>query len=78
MKNQIRPLLTLFGLLVLITGVIYPLLVTGLSQAFFPLQANGSLVLQNGKLVGSELIGQDFTGDKVFLGETFSYIGATL
>jgi K+-transporting ATPase ATPase C chain len=68
MKKEIRPLLTLFGLLVLITGVIYPILVTGLSQAFFPFQANGSLVLQNNKVVGSELIGQDFTGEKYFWG----------
>ena len=68
MKKQIRPLLTLFGLLVVITGVIYPVLVTGLSQVFFPFQANGSLVQQNDKVVGSELIGQDFTGDKYFWG----------
>ena len=68
MKKEIRPLLTLFGLLVVITGVIYPVLVTGLSQAFFPFQANGSLVQQNNKVVGSELIGQDFTGDKYFWG----------
>lgn len=68
MKKEIRPLLTLFGLLVLITGVIYPVLVTGLSQAFFPFQANGSLIQQNDKVVGSELIGQDFTGEKYFWG----------
>jgi potassium-transporting ATPase KdpC subunit len=68
MKKEIRPLLTLFGLLVMITGVFYPVLVTGLSQAFFPFQANGSLVQQNGKVVGSELIGQDFTNEKYFWG----------
>lgn len=66
MKNQIRPLLTLFALLAFITGILYPLLVTGISQVFFPFQANGSLVKQNENVIGSELIGQDFTADTYF------------
>jgi K+-transporting ATPase ATPase C chain len=66
MKTQMRPLFTLFVLLMLITGVVYPVLITGLSQIFFPFQANGSLVKANGQVVGSELIGQDFSGTAYF------------
>jgi len=56
-----RPALTLFVVLSLVTGLAYPLLVTGLAQTLFPHQANGSLVVKDGKPVGSELIGQAFT-----------------
>lgn len=66
MKNQIRPLLTLFALLAFITGILYPLLVTGISQVFFPFQANGSLIKQNEKEIGSALIGQEFEADIYF------------
>jgi potassium-transporting ATPase KdpC subunit len=68
MKTQIRPLLTLFVLLALITGVFYPLLVTGLSQLIFPFQANGSLIKANGQVAGSELIGQYFSEAGYFWG----------
>ena len=68
MRSQLRPLFITFFLLMFITGVIYPLIVTGLSQAFFSSQANGSTIEKNGKLVGSKLIGQNFTGDKYFWG----------
>jgi len=68
MKNQIRPILSLFFLFSLLTGVIYPLLVTGISQVFFSKQANGSLIEVNGVSVGSELIGQNFTGMQYFWG----------
>jgi len=68
MKNQIRPLLTIFVLLTILTGGIYPLLVTGLSHIFFPSQANGSLIQQGGIVVGSELIGQNFTAQEYFWG----------
>ena len=61
MKIILRPLLILFAVLTLITGAIYPLVVTGLAQAIFPTQAAGSLITQNGKPVGSTLIGQSFT-----------------
>jgi K+-transporting ATPase ATPase C chain len=57
----LRPALTLFVLLSLVTGVAYPLLVTGVAQTVFPEAANGSLIVQDGKPVGSALIGQAFT-----------------
>lgn len=62
MLGATRPALVLFGALTLLTGVVYPLVVTGIAQAVFPKQANGSLVLREGKAIGSELIGQPFTG----------------
>lgn len=54
------------ALLTLLTGVIYPLAVTAVGQLFFPYQANGSLVVRDGRIVGSELIGQNFAGSKYF------------
>jgi K+-transporting ATPase ATPase C chain len=68
MKTLIRPALTLFILLSVITGLIYPLLVTGISQALFPTQATGSLIIRDGKPIGSKLIGQNFTDPKYFWG----------
>jgi K+-transporting ATPase ATPase C chain len=60
LKNQFRPAIVLTLVLCLITGAIYPGIVTGLAQVLFPRQANGSLVTVDGKVVGSELIGQTF------------------
>jgi K+-transporting ATPase ATPase C chain len=68
MKNLIRPALSLFVLLTAVTGVAYPLLVTGAAQLAFPTQAAGSLVVKDGKPVGSSLIGQNFADPKYFWG----------
>jgi K+-transporting ATPase ATPase C chain len=66
MSTILRPALVLLAALTIITGVVYPLLVTGLDQLLFPRQAAGSLVLKDGKPVGSRLIGQSFTDPKYF------------
>jgi len=68
MKNFLRPVLVLFLLLTVITGGVYPLVVTAVSQAVFPRQANGSLIEKNGKPVGSALIGQQFDAPYYFWG----------
>jgi K+-transporting ATPase ATPase C chain len=68
MQSVIRPALVLFGALTLVCGVAYPLLVTGVAQAAFPEQANGSLVKQDERVVGSRLIGQHFSAPQYFWG----------
>lgn len=68
MKNTLRPALILFIALSFLTGIAYPLLVTGLAQTLFPTQAHGSLILRDGKAVGSSLIGQSFTDPAHFWG----------
>jgi K+-transporting ATPase ATPase C chain len=78
MFSQFRPAIVVLVLLTLITGLIYPLVVTGIAQVVFPHQANGSLILKDGKAVGSELIGQQFDDPKYFWGRlsatgTFPY-----
>ena len=66
--KQLRPIVTMLLLMTLITGVIYPLVVTGAAQLLFPAKANGSLVEHDGHAVGSSLIGQSFTDPKYFWG----------
>ncbi len=68
MLKDLRPAVISFLLLTLLTGIAYPLLVTGISQAVMPGKANGSLIIKDGKPVGSSLIGQSFTDPKYFWG----------
>ncbi len=68
MKTLFRPALTLFVLLSAVTGIVYPVAVTGIAKVLFPDAAEGSLIVVNGKPVGSQLIGQNFTDPKYFWG----------
>lgn len=81
MVRQVRPALVLLLLLTIATGVIYPLVITGIAQVAFPHKANGSLIESNGLIVGSELIGQPFDDPAYFWGRpsatgTFPYNAA--
>jgi K+-transporting ATPase ATPase C chain len=66
LRNQLRPAVAMTVLLIVITGIIYPGVVTGLAQLLFPHSANGSLVVRNGQAVGSALIGQSFVAPYYF------------
>jgi potassium-transporting ATPase KdpC subunit len=68
MLRQIRPAIVLLVLMTVLTGLAYPLAITGVAEVLFPHQAAGSLVEQGGKVIGSELIGQNFTQAKYFHG----------
>lgn len=68
MRAQLRPALVMLLMLTVVTGLFYPLLVTGIAQLAFPRQANGSLILSEGQAVGSELIGQPFDAPGYFWG----------
>ena len=68
MTSQLRPAFFMLLIFTLITGVIYPLVVTGIAQVAFPSRANGSLIMADGKAAGSELIGQQFDAPEYFWG----------
>jgi potassium-transporting ATPase potassium-binding subunit len=67
-RKQLRPALVIFFLLTLLVGIIYPLVITGLAQLLFPVQANGNLIEHNGIIAGSALIGQPFSSPRYFWG----------
>jgi K+-transporting ATPase ATPase C chain len=68
LRNRLWPAIALLAVMTLITGVVYPAVVTAIAQVAFPSQANGSMVVVNGSAVGSSLIGQAFSDPKYFLG----------
>jgi K+-transporting ATPase ATPase C chain len=66
MTEHFRPALVMIGLFTVLTGIVYPLAITGVAQVLFPAAASGSLIAKDGKLVGSALIGQSFKGERYF------------
>jgi K+-transporting ATPase ATPase C chain len=68
MKSMLKTCFLFFVIFVVLCGVVYPFLITGLAEVLFPFQANGSLLQKEGKVIGSKLVGQNYTSDKYFQG----------